>query len=280
MRIPGTKFVRNDKIHDIEDFNAEKFDSAYYIYEVIRIIEGIPLFAEKHINRLYHTAKLTNINLNLEYENILQRLHLLITANGFLTGNIKLIIQACADSDSDVEFYAYFIPYYYPSPEEYREGVKVILVEATRTNPNAKQANFNFRNSIDLKLQKAEAFEALLVDSEGFITEGSRSNAFFLKDKVLFCSDPKTILPGITRDIIISLAHNIGLTVREENIKKADLSGIEAVFLSGTSPKVMPINRIDQYSYQSADNSIVKQIMLEFDQVIDTYIKEHKSMFI
>ena len=72
----------------------------------------------------------------------------------------------------------------YPSKEYYKKGVKVILYYGERENPNLKVVSTAFRAKVAEKMKEANAHEALLVDRHGFITEGSKSNFFGIKDKL------------------------------------------------------------------------------------------------
>ena len=94
---------------------------------------------------------------------------------------------------------------------------------------------------------KSKGFdEAILLNQEGYISEGSGQNIFYVKDNDLFTNDEKSsILLGITRDCIIKLAENFNYSVIIKHISKDDLINADEVFFTGTASEVTPICKID-----------------------------------
>ena len=78
-----------------------------------------------------------------------------------------------------------------------------------RENPNAKIINLSFREKVNKKIREKNAYEAILVDRKGYITEGSKSNIFMIKDNMLLTSPVKAVLPGVTRGEIIDIAEEV-----------------------------------------------------------------------
>ena len=154
-------------------------DSTIYLYEVIRVINSIPVFLEDHLARLYNSAQL------IGFENLPGSDELVNCINNFIasekkdTGNIKLSFSI-SDPSEEPECLLNFIPHHYPTPEEYNNGVRVGLLNADRSVPNAKIQHADIRERANQAMKDNGQYEVLLVDSEGNITEGSRSNVFFL----------------------------------------------------------------------------------------------------
>ena len=88
-------------------------------------------------------------------------------------------------------------------------------------------------------------YEALLVNENNLITEGSRSNIFFLRNNILFTAPDNMILNGITRKYILEICSENNITVKYEPVNADEISDYDAVFMTGTSPMVLPFNRID-----------------------------------
>jgi len=276
-KFTGTYFLMDEQIFDISNFHHDLLEKGQSIYEVIRVIERIPLFAEKHIKRIYNSAERTGMTINLSPDQIMQQINTLIEVNELENGNIKLVMQySSGEINLGEHFFAYLIPHHYPEEIYYRQGVTAVLIKAERKNPNAKIANIDLRSRIDQEIEKHGAYEGLLVNSEGNITEGSRSNVFFIKDKELFTADLASILPGITRETIIDLCKSLDYTVIEDKIPDDSLHQMDAVFITGTSPNVLPVNRIDDYFFESASNPVLISIMNAYNSLIDNYIKQKK----
>lgn len=156
----------------------------------------------------------------------------------------------------------------------YKDGVKTILYFAERENPNAKIINTTFRERINNEIRDKNVYEAILVDSKGNITEGSRSNIFMVKDNILITSPLKKVLPGVTRGEVIEIALRNGIEVKEEEFKASDIGELDGMFISGTSPKILPISKVDNINF-NINNDLIRKLIEEYNHEIDSYIKMH-----
>lgn len=254
-------FIYNGMVKSTEEFVKMYPTSKKLLYEVIRVIESKPLFLKEHIKRLENSIELSKLNINFDEENLKKSIKTLINKNAIINGNIKIILD---ESNTLV----YSVKHSYPTEEMYREGVKTIFYFGERENPNAKVINNSFREKVNEKLNEAHAYEAILVDHEGNITEGSKSNIFMVKDKKVYTAPLKNVLPGITREKIILACNRIGLEVLEENVHYNEISSFNGLFISGTSPKVLPISEVDEIKICSQNDEIIKGIMKEFNEII------------
>jgi len=115
-----------------------------------------------------------------------------------------------------------------------------------------------------------------LVNQKGEITEGSRSNMFFVKNNVFYTSPSKDVLVGITRSRVIQLCTQLGYEVKEQEIPVSFLDEIDGLFLTGTSPKVLPIASVDTHQYDSSNNSAILALQKAYDDLINSYINKNK----
>jgi branched-chain amino acid aminotransferase len=109
------------------------------------------------------------------------------------------------------------------------------------------KANGNYINSI-LALREAmdAGFEeALLLDNEGYVAEGSGENFFLVRDNVLYTPELTSCLEGITRDSILRIAADQGLTVKEKRITRDEVYVADEAFFTGTAAEVVPIRELD-----------------------------------
>ncbi|MFW5657484.1 MAG: aminotransferase class IV [Bacteroidota bacterium] len=245
------------------------------IYEVLRIQEATPLFLNDHLLRLQFSAARTGEKITQkEIESIKSGLNKLIKANAFVIGNIKVLVSFERHQSQVVMF---FLPHQYPSEETYARGVKLGLFHAVRSLPNAKIANTSVRDEVNRYLQETGYFEVLLVDDEQCITEGSRSNVFFLLDeKTLVTAPDELILPGITRKYVIDIIKQSCFVLELRKLQVNELGGIQGAFITGTSPKVMPVQQIGSHIYPVGHSS-VKEIMEVYEQCIQADIDAHRS---
>lgn len=239
------------------------------IYEVLRVINKKPIFLENHLERMKNSFELINEEFELTYEKISTEIHDLIERENKSYGNIKITYGV-----NEKILKVFFVEHSYPCEEMYKSGVKTILYFGERENPNAKIINDSFREKVNNEIKEQNAYEAILVDKNGYITEGSKSNIFMVKGSKLLTSPTKAVLPGVTRGEIMDIAKKLGIEVEEVEYKYSDIDKLDGMFISGTSPKVLPIKEVNNIKLDH-NNSIIKELMTEYDHEIGEYIKNH-----
>ena len=242
------------------------------VYEVIRVTRSVLLFFEDHFDRLKESAQLAGIRPLPDSPGLKQKLHELIQKNGGEDGNIRLDLFP---GDPELSYSARYIPHRYPSEEEYIKGVKAILIHAERPNPGVKAALPEFRRMINESLRENQAYEALLVDSKNNITEGSRSNFFVIRDNEVFTPPAGTVLEGITRKKIFDICRAGNIPLIERKIKISDLQGMDGVFITGTSPKILPVANIGTIEFKTR-LPLLRQLINTYDEMIESYILNHE----
>ena len=271
--ILGDYAIQNGKTILTQKLDMEKTKKQPGVYEVIRVIDGVPLFLEKHVERFKRSADLLGYSLKTssgsEYLN--SSIHSLVELNSCKNGNIKIIINNLNTAMQDNYFF--FLKSSYPSLSQITDGVPTILFSAKRSNPNAKSLNLPFREKVDEEILKTSSYEALLVDKNRYITEGSKSNVFFVKDKTLYTPPAYNVLPGITRGAIIEICQRLSIEVIEQNIHSSTLKDFDGLFITGTSPKVLPISSVDGMIFFSSKNTLIITIKDAYDMLINEYIQ-------
>lgn len=267
--------IINGKIKRTKEVDIfEKIDKPS-IYEVIRIIDGVPLFLEEHLDRMFFSAKLINYDIEKDRKEIEEEIKSLISNNKVERLNIKLL-----SSETEKEekvFLVYFIESFYPPKDYYTNGIHTILFDYERNNPNAKVLFSSFKDEVSKEIKKQGAFEALLVNKSGYILEGSRSNTFFVKDNKVYTAKPKDVLLGITRKHIFKVCKKLDIGIIEESIHTEDLNKLEGAFMTGTSVNVLPISTIGKINLNSINNKLIKEINNYYVKQMENYILKHKN---
>jgi len=256
-------------IFNKSEFNAEWINSDRSVYEVIRVIDGIALFLENHFERLISSARIRRLKFEIEFPEFRRKINELVKLNQKQSGNVKFVLFM---SENKSQWIFTFIPQNYPDQEDYLYGVSTDLLFAERKNPNAKVIQNTIREKADQMIADQKLFEVLLVNSDGLITEGSRSNVFFVKGEEFFTAPISLILVGITRQKVIYCLNELSCRVIEEAVRADEISRFDAVFLTGTSPKVLPVKSIGNQIY-STENVAVKQLTECYNDLIDRYIQ-------
>jgi branched-chain amino acid aminotransferase len=238
----GKKFILNGELQPAELFDNSLVYEGDSIYEVIRMVKVNPVFFADHMERLATSLKLQDKKQLADISSLKRSIINLTRSDKKKDTNLKIVYNY---NNTEENWLIYFIEPIYPTEEQYRQGVKGILYFAQRKDPESKVINHKLRCSIYHKLIQEGGYEALLVNGENQITEGSRSNVFFLKENILVTAPEKMILGGITRKKILEICRDNQIKVKIECVKVEDISGYDAVFMTGTSPMVLPFRSID-----------------------------------
>lgn len=262
----GSFFFKGDSLIETKYELGIKEDSN--VYEVIRIIGGVPLFLREHLIRLKHSYKLKyNRDIIIDEKYIEDKIKLLSLKNNEENINTKIII------DNKENIYIFFINSIYLNLEAYHIGVDTITYNDERKSPNIKEYDKELREDINKKIKEKNVYEAILIDRENLITEGSRSNIFLVKGQCIYTSKNDKVLKGITRDKVFEICKENNLKIIEKNINIKELKNMDAIFLTGTSPKILPIKKVDDIKFNSSNNILVKKIIFLYDELIEKNIK-------
>ncbi len=227
------------------------------IYEVIRVIDRKPLFLEDHLLRLESSLKASQMPSCVK--EVEESIHALIEMYPYFEKNIKI--------DVTIDGYrVYFMESFYPDKKLYQDGVSVITANIVRDNPNVKRLNMDYKKSIEEI--KGDAFEVLLVNEDGFVTEGSRANLVFVKGKTLYSAPLENILVGVTFKNVLKMAISRGFSIEYNCVKSEEINQMDACFLTGTSLGILPIHQVDDYIFSSEKHRVVLELNQAYNQVI------------
>lgn len=259
-------FSINGKIEPVEVFIPSENEGG--IYEVIRVVDGIPLFFEEHLERFYKSAQLAGKTIVYTQKQIHGFLNELIEKNQVTKGNVLISCK--------INLKIFFISHSYPKTEQYQNGVVCGILHAERDNPNAKVFQTSVRAAANKMIDNEAFYEILLVNNEQLITEGSRSNVFFIQGDYLLTPTTEKVLPGITREKVLICSKALQLSVKQTDINLSELATFDAVFLTGTSPKVLPVREISGFNF-SVDNKILITLKSAYDDMISDYLQKIKK---
>jgi len=266
-------FILNGQVIGTNSFAYQFPAEAKIVYEVIRVKNSTPLFFEHHIERLMNSIKILNFELP-QLKSIKEQIKNLLHKNPIAENNLRISLiyrNACT-----FDTLLYFVPSTYPSEIQKREGVEVKLLKANRDNPNAKVENKTLRENADRIIAESGCYEVLLINNEGFITEGSRSNVFFIKDDTFYTAPLSMVLGGITRLVVIEIIHKLGLSLVEKTINVDQIDKFDSVFITGTSPSVLPVCQIDSTKIELKSFALQK-LMDEYNNAIEKDIANFKK---
>ena len=221
--------------------------------------QGTAIFRlQDHTDRLFRSAHILNMKMPFDKETINQAQLASVRENnlesayirpmcfygsegmGLRADNLKVHVMVAA-----WQWGAYL------GAEGMEKGIRIRTSSYTRHHVNITmckaKANGNYMNSM-LALQEAIACgydEAMLLDNEGYVAEGSGENIFLVRDGMLLTPDLTSALDGITRNTIFRLAKEIGLEIREKRITRDEVYIADEAFFTGTAAEVTPIREVD-----------------------------------
>lgn len=253
----------NDKVFPAATLPPDVLNSGTCLYEVVRVVQGRCLFPGDHIRRLEDSIQLAGMACHLHETEIQSALDHVIAANALDHGNLRM---AWKQAHGLPLLYIWPMPFSYPDLECYRTGVRVAVYGRQRQDPNIKKYVTDYQHDMKTFIASHGVYEALLTDANGNITEGSRTNVFFVKDGRVLTAPGDRVLKGITRGKVIELCGLLGIPCDETDISQSRLQGMEAVFLTGTSPRVLPVHTVDSFGFPP-DHPIVLRLMEAYDRL-------------
>jgi len=214
----------------------------------------------EHMRRLYDSAKIYRMEYSLDLPAMTQAVIDTVVANGLEACYIRPLIYRGYHTlgvnplpcpvDAAILIWEWGA---YLGPEALEKGVDVRVSSWTRSAPNTfptmAKSVANYANSSLIKMEAVlEGYsEGIALDPDGHLSEGSGQNLFLVRDQVLYTPPlAASVLPGITRDTMITLAKDKGLEVREQNIPREMVYISDEVFFCGTAAEVTPIRSIDK----------------------------------
>ncbi|MEM2917887.1 MAG: branched-chain amino acid transaminase [Candidatus Altiarchaeota archaeon] len=244
-----------------------------------------------HIERLENSAKIYLMKIPYSKEELCNAIKDLISVNGLAECYIRVIAyygygtMDIIPRNCPVDVAIASLEGEYFKKENFENGIRVKISSFCRIPQNSlpmnAKATGQYINSI---LCRSEAInlgydEAIILDSNGFISEASGENIFLIKDKKIYTPPiSASILPGITRDSIIKIANDLGYDVSEQNITRGFLYSCDEAFLSGTAAEIIPIREADFIKIgKGIVGNITREIQKEYLNIVHGENKRYED---
>lgn len=261
-------FSKNGQVLPVTDavvsISSVEYAYGFGVYETLRVSGGQLYFLQDHLERLIDSAQIIGLEHTFDIQNITRYFNELIIANKVDTCNVKMLLIG-APKKEDAQLYIICLNPLFPDRKLYRDGAKLVTYNYERVFPHAKTLNMLVSYLAYKKARENDAYDSLLINKAGFITEGTRTNFYCLKDKTIYSPKEKDILIGVTRKAILKVAKENGYDLVEQDISLSDLKNYDSVFISSTSTKIMPISSVDDIQLNKASESLVRLMELFSD---------------
>jgi branched-chain amino acid aminotransferase len=223
------------------------------VYEVLRTYRGAPFELEAHLARLQGSADRIGLSLPMPLDRIAAEVRRTIDASGNAESRARIIATRGVEQGPDLpqipdgRLIVIARPLVTPPLEAYEHGVKLALVGVRRdpgeaVDPMAKTGN-RLNNVLAMKRARQQgAFEALMLDRDGRVTEATTANVFLVKDGELRTPPLAVgILEGVTRRVVLAVAAQVGVPAREAQMTPADLFAADELFITSTTRELVPV---------------------------------------
>ena len=250
------------KFYDKADAKISVYDHGLLygdgVFEGIRSYAGRVFRLETHVDRLYDSARAIHLRIPISKAEMAQAVRDTLAANDIKDGYVRLVVTRGAGSlgldqrrttDPQIIIIADSISLY--PAELYEHGLKIITAGTMRNHPAAlspRVKSLNYLNSVLGKIEATNAgcLEALMLNHKGEVAECTGDNIFIVRRGELHTpSIDAGILEGITRDAVIELAREAGVTVVERSMDRHDVYTADECFLTGTAAEVIPVVECD-----------------------------------
>jgi len=256
------KIWLNGSLVDEQDAKISVFDHGLLygdgVFEGIRVYKSKVFELDAHLQRLYESAKVIRLKIDMTGQQLADAAEKTVKANGIVDGYIRLIVTRGIGSlginpfvcdKPQIIIIADSIQLY--PPELYEKGMRVISACTIRNHPLAippQVKSLNYLNNILAKIEALDAGvpEAIMFNHEGFVAEATGDNVFIVKKGVVYAPPIQAgSLEGITRAIVIRIAKRESIEVVEKNLTRFDLYVADEMFLTGTAAEVIGVVEID-----------------------------------
>ena len=264
------------------------------IFEGIRAYEddGKPAVfrLEDHIDRFLNSAKIINLPLEYEKDEIIQVIEELIKKNDLKECYIRPIAFRGYETmgvnplDNPVSLSIAVWPWgTYLGEKALEEGVEVQTSSWSRHHPNIfpskAKATGNYLNSVMAKMEAVENgyAESIMLNPDGYVAEGTGENLFLVRDEEIITPPLADVLEGITRESIITIAEDLGYDVIEKPITRDQIYISGEAFFTGTAAEVTPIRKCDRRKVSNGKGPITDEIQTTFMDAVRGKIDKYED---
>ncbi|MFP4021223.1 MAG: branched-chain-amino-acid transaminase [Halanaerobium sp.] len=282
----------NGEIVPEDQAKVSVFDHGYLygdgIFEGIRAYNGRVFMLDQHIKRLYESAKTIMLDIPLNKEEMEAAILETIRANELRDAYIRVVISRGEGDlgldprkcpDPTIVIIASAIQLY---PEElYETGLKLVTVPTRRNGPemvNPRIKSLNYLNNIMARIEAnmQDAPEAIILNSDGYVAECTGDNIFIIAGDTLYTPPIYAgILKGTKRELVLEIAADMGLEVREELFTRHDIFNADECFLSGTAAEVIPVVEVDSRKVGNGEvGAKTTELIAKFREIANSSGKE------
>jgi len=245
------------------------------VFEGIRFYNNKLFLLEPHLKRLEASASAIALTLPKKQHELIQILQTVVNAYESHQGYIRLIVTRGKGPlginpapCKQPELIIIASPLTMSDEQAQKKGISCIIASTRRIpadclDPRIKSLNYLNAIMARIEANNAGVEEALMLNQQGLITEGTVDNVFIVKDEALYTTPSiDGSLAGITRDLILKLAASARITTHIKSMAPYDIYAADECFLSGTGAELIPVNEVDGRKFDTCPGPIFKQLKI------------------
>ncbi len=253
------------------------------VFEGIRAYNGRVFKLKEHMDRMYDCAKVIKLKIPLTKQEFMDAILETLRKNGLRDAYIRPIVTRGVgdlglnpDICTNPQVIIITKPWGAMYGDLYEKGLKAVTVTVRRNAIDSLPPNIKSLNYLNNILAKIEANakggdEAIFLDHNGYISEGSGDNIFVVKNGVVYTPPTLNNLRGITRAVTVEIIEKLGIPFKETNLGLFDLYSADEMFVTGTAAEICPITEIDgRVVGDGKPGEITKKLMQEFRKIVDS----------
>jgi len=276
----------NNEIVPLQDASISVMDHGLLygdgVFEGIRFFNNKLFLLEPHLKRLEASASAIALKIPKKQHELMQILQTVVNAYEDHQGYIRLIVTRgkgplginpapCKQPELIIIASALNM-----SDEQAQKKGICSIIASTRRIPadclDPRIKSLNYLNAIMARIEanNAGVEEALMLNQQGFLTEGTVDNVFIIKDGALYT--PPSIdgsLAGITRDLILKLAADAGIATHITSLAAYDIYAADECFLSGTGAELLPVNEVDGRKFETCPGPVFRQLKALYQNCLE-----------
>lgn len=268
MQFPS--FSKNGQILPSDEavipFTNVEYAYGYGAYENIRVAHGKCLFLDDHVERLMHSATIIGLVHPFAAKTISTWTQELVENLPDGVFNLKVLLIGARDA-AQCQLIILPLSPLFPEKRVYTQGATTITFEYERLFPQAKILNMFPSYYAFKKAKEAGAYDALLINRRGCITEGTRTNFFAIKGKTIHSPPAEEVLEGVTRKHVLEVAVKNGYSIEHHDLPLSAIGEYDGVFLTSTGVKIVPVKKIDDVEFLIPEE--LKVLMKYFDAFVE-----------
>ncbi len=286
----------NGQVGKPEDVKISVLDRGFLlgdsVYEVTRTHNGVPLFLEEHLDRLWNSAGLIGLPVLISRPELKNEINKTLKALNCQNAYFRIVLtrgESDVGLDPGEAINNNLVIIAREEKEKpqwwYSQGVSLIIAQVQRNSveamdPNIKSGNYLNNVMAYLQAKESKAYDALMLNAKGQLTEGTTNNIWIVKKSKLMTPPVSSgLLRGITREAVLKIANEQKIECSENNFYPADLFAADEAFITSSTREIVPVTKVDNKEIGNGKpGKMTLELLQHYRNFIARHLEENKNI--